>query len=316
MTDDIRNRTCLYLYGELSAPDETQFEEDLATSSKLRAAVEEERRLIETLQARTSIEFSAVDVNAFRADLMQTIRQEAAAAEKRSWISRLSDFFDMSVPSFAWQAGLAVVLITAGFWGGRTTQLLRTAPDTSIVAEQQIPFGGSPLDPYEDIPDVRSITTGPGGSGIEIVVEERRTIRGNPSDPQIQALLIAMSRSSNAGMRLDTIDLLRQRTDDARVRSVLLEAMLQDENDGIRLAALDSLAPYKDEVEVRQALMTSLRGDSNPGMRVSAIELLTANPNRELVDVLQDVVRYDPNNYVRLRSEQTLEALNASIGMY
>jgi hypothetical protein len=247
---------------------------------------------------------------------MQTIRQEASAAEKRSWISRLSDFFDLRVPSFAWQAGLAVVLITVGFWGGRTTQLLRTAPDTAIVAEQQIPFGGSPLDPYEDIPDVRSITTGPGGSGIEIVVEERRTIRGNPNDPQIQALLIAMSRSSNAGMRLDTIDLLRQRTDDAQVRSVLLEAMLQDENDGIRLAALDSLAPYKDEVEVRQALMTSLRDDSNPGMRVGAIELLTANPNRELVEVLQDVVRYDPNNYVRLRSEQTLEALNASIGMY
>ncbi len=316
MTDDIRNRTSLYLYGELSAQDETQFEEELATSSKLRAAVEEERRLIETLQARTSIEFSAMEVNAFRADLMQTIRQEAAAAEKRSWVSRLSNFFDLRVPSFAWQACLTVVLITVGFWGGRTTQLLRTAPDTPIVAEQRIPFGDSPLDPYEDIPDVRSITTGPGGSGIEIVVEERRTIRGNPNDPQIQALLIAMSRSSNAGMRLDTIDLLRQRTDDAKVRRALLEAMLQDENDGIRLAALDSLAPYKDEVEVRQALMTSLRRDSNPGMRVSAIELLTTNPNRELVEVLQDVVRYDSNNYVRLRSEQTLEALNASIGMY
>ncbi len=316
MTDDIRNRTSLYLYGELSAQDETQFEEELATSSELRAAVEEERCLIETLQARTSIEFSPVEVNAFRANLMQTIRQEVAAAEKRSWISRLSGSFDMSVPSFAWQAGLAVVLITAGFWGGRTTQLLRTAPDTPIVAEQRAPFDGSSSARYENIPDVRSITTGPGGSGIEIVVEERRTIRGNPNDPQIQALLIAMSRSSNAGMRLDTIDLLGQRTDDAQVRSVLLEAMLQDENDGIRLAALDSLAPYIDEVEVRQALMTSLRSDSNPGMRVSAIELLTANPNRELVDVLQDVVRHDSNNYVRLRSEQTLEALNASIGMY
>ena len=33
-------------------------------------------------------------------------------------------------------------------------------------------------------------------------------------------------------------------------------------------------------------------------------------------DVLQDVVRYDPNNYVRLVSEQTLEDLNASIGLY
>jgi hypothetical protein len=316
MTDDIRNRTSLYLYGELPPQEETQFEEELANSPELQATVEEERRLIETLQARQTIEFSHDEVGALRSNLMQTIRQEATVASRRTWISRLAEFFDMSVPSFAWQAGLAVVLIAAGFWGGRTTELLRTAPDTPIVAEQRVPIGGSSLAAYQDIPDVRSISSGPGGAGIEIVVEERRTIRGNPNDPQIQALLMTMSRSSNAGMRLDTIDLLRQRTDDAQVRSVLVEAMLQDENDGIRLAALDSLSPYKDEVEVRQALMSSLRGDSNPGMRVSALELLTATPNRELVEVLQDVVRYDPNNYVRLKSEQTLEALNASIGMY
>lgn len=316
MTDDIRNRTSLYLYGELSAVDETQFEEKLTQSPELRAAVEEERALIDTLQARQTFEFSHDEADELREDLMQTIRLESTAAEKRTWISRFAEYFDMSVPSLAWQTGLAVVLITAGFWGGRTTELLRTAPTAPTFAEQLTPIGGSSLAAFNDIPDVRSISTGPGGSGVEIVVEERRTIRGNPNDPQIQALLIAMSRSSNAGRRLETIDLLRQRTDDAQVRSVLVDAMLEDENDGIRLAALDSLVPYKDEVAVRQALMTSLRSDLNPGIRVHAIELLTTNPDRELVEVLQEVVRYDPNNYVRLKSEQTLEALNASVGMY
>lgn len=316
MTDDIRNKTSLYLYGELSAVDETQFEEELGQSPELRAAVEEERILIETLQARQTLEFPHNEVDELRADLMQTIRLESTAAAKRTWISRVAEYFDLSVPSLAWQVGVAVVLITAGFWGGRTTELLRTTPATPTVAEQRTPLGGTSLASFNDIPDVRSISTGPGGSGVEIVVEERRTIRGNPNDPQIQALLIAMSRSSNAGRRLETIDLLRQRTDDEQVRSVLVDAMLEDENDGIRLAALDSLVPYKDEAAVRQALMASLRGDSNPGIRVHAIELLTTNPDRELVEVLQDVVRYDPNNYVRLKSEQTLEALNASVGMY
>jgi hypothetical protein len=175
---------------------------------------------------------------------------------------------------------------------------------------------GGALAAYEDIPDVRSISTGPGSSSVEIVVEERRTIRGDANDPHIQALLIAMSRSSNSGRRLDMIDLLRHRADDPLVRGALVKAMLEDGNDGARLKALEALEPYKQDMDVRRALMTALRNDSNPGMRVNAIELLTAHPDRELVEVLQEVVRYEPNTYVRLRSEQTLAELNASIGLY
>ncbi len=190
------------------------------------------------------------------------------------------------------------------------------APALDAYVRAHGPLDGAALAAYEDIPDVRSISNGAGPSSVEIVVEERRTIRGDANDPQIQALLIAMSRSSNSGRRLDMIDLLRQRADDPQVRAALVKAMLEDENGGARLKALEALAPYKEDIDVRHALMTTLRTDSNPGMRVNAIELLTARPDRELVEVLQDVVRDEPNNYVRLRSEQTLAELNASIGLY
>ena len=100
------------------------------------------------------------------------------------------------------------------------------------------------------------------------------------------------------------------------MRGALVNAMLEDENAGARLKALEALAPYKQDSDVRQALIATLRTDANPGMRVNAIDLLTADPDRELVDVLQDVVRYEPNSWVRLRSEQTLAELNASIGLY
>jgi len=93
-------------------------------------------------------------------------------------------------------------------------------------------------------------------------------------------------------------------------------SLVEKKDGGARLKALEALAPYKQDIDVRHALMTTLRNDSNPGMRVNAIELLTAHPDRELVEVLQDVVRYEPNNYVRLLSEQTLAELNASIGLY
>ncbi len=309
MSEDLRNRISLYLYGELPTDEEARFEEELAASPQLAAAVEEERQLIETLRARKTLEVSHEEVDSFRAELMQTIRLESAAEAKRPWYYRIADWLDAGVPSYAWQGALAVVLVAAGFWGGRTTQQLRESFTETPMA-QTTPAS------YDNIPDVRSISTGPGGSGVEIVVEERRTIRGNPQDPQIQSLLIAMSRSSNEGMRLETIDLLRDRTDNLQVRQALVQSLLEDENGGVRLAALDALAPHIDVVEIRRALMSSLRQDSNPGVRVQAIQLLTANPDRELVDVLQDVVRYDPNSYVRLRSEQTLAELNASIGLY
>ena len=316
MTEDIRNRVSLYLYGELSAEEETQFEEQLGRSAALSAAVDEERQLIETLRQRATIDFTAADLADCRVDLMHAIRRQSDVAQKQSWFSRLSAFFTPAAPNLAWQGALALVLVAAGFWGGRATQQFRMAFFDRQPAAQLGAIDGGALAAYEDIPDVRSISTGPGSSSVEIVVEERRTIRGNANDPQIQALLIAMSRSSNSGRRLDMIDLLRHRADDPQVRGALVNAMLEDENAGARLKALEALAPYKQDSDVRQALIATLRTDANPGMRVNAIDLLTADPDRELVDVLQDVVRYEPNSWVRLRSEQTLADLNASIGLY
>ena len=316
MTEDIRNRISLYLYGELPAGEETRFEEELGRSAALSAAVEEERQLIETLRRRAAIEFGPAQLADCRQDLMQAIRRENIVTGKLSWVSRLRALFTPVMPQVAWQGALAMVLVAAGFWGGRATQQFRMAffDQRSVAEHSGIP--GAALAAYEDIPDVRSISTGPGSSSVEIVVEERRTIRGDSNDPQIQALLIAMSRSSNSGRRLDMIDLLRQRADDPQVRGALVKAMLEDENGGARLKALEALAPYKEDMDVRHALITTLRSDSNPGMRVNAIDLLTADPDRELVEVLQEVVRYEPNSYVRLRSEQTLAELNASIGLY
>jgi hypothetical protein len=318
MTDDIRNKISLYLYGELSAEDETRFEEELGSTPTLAAAVEKERLLLETLRLRATLDFSPADLAECRMDLMRAIRQESEVAQKQSWLSRLGAFLNPTATSWAWQGGLAFVLVAAGFWGGRATQQFRMAFfDRQPTADQgALSIDGGALASYEDIPDVRTVSTGFGSSAVEIVVEERRTIRGSANDPQIQALLIAMSRSSNSGRRLDMIDLLRQRADDRQVRGALVKAMLEDENGGARLKALEALAPYKQDADVRHALITTLRNDSNPGMRVNAIELLTANPDRELVEVLQDVMRYEPNSYVRLRSEQTLAELNASIGLY
>jgi HEAT repeat protein len=91
---------------------------------------------------------------------------------------------------------------------------------------------------------------------------------------------------------------------------------LRDENPGVRLNALSSLASHHNDPEVRAALVQALQKDANPGVRVQAIDLLTDEPDAELTGVLQQLVRDEPNSYVRMRSEQALQAMNASVELY
>jgi len=97
---------------------------------------------------------------------------------------------------------------------------------------------------------------------------------------------------------------------------MLLDSMLNDRNPGVRLKALEALSPHQDEPEVSRALIEVLRGDPNAGMRTSAINLLTEEPDRRLVGVLQELVETTDHDYVRLRSKRALQDLNASVDRF
>jgi HEAT repeat protein len=145
----------------------------------------------------------------------------------------------------------------------------------------------------------------------------RRTIRGSSQDPNIRGLLISTVKDyPNSGVRMESLDALTLRASDHEVRGALLATMIEDPNPGVRLKALEALKPHHDYPDVRQGLVRILQQDDNPGMRVQAIELLTEKPDRELVGVLQTLVEGEPNNYVRLRMQRTLQDLNASVNRF
>ncbi len=322
MNDEhLTDRISLYLYGEMDEPAAVRFEAEIERSPELAAAVESERRFLRTLGERAPVETPETLLAECRHDLLRAVHREQRAQSGPgivAWLQRSLEGFGQ--PRVAWQPTLAFLLIGLGFFGGRFTQSLWTTP-----AEAERSLGGAvvsqPVDASlvslgPDLTDVHSIDLDPRGGQVRIVVEERRTISGDPSDPAIQSLLLSMARSSNSGVRLESLNALRQRTEDSSIRSMLVAAMLEDNNPGVRLKALEALTAYKSEPDVRQALTAVLRHDANPGMRVQAIELLTLDPDRELVGVLQDVVRDEPNNYIRLQCERTLEAMDASAEVY
>jgi HEAT repeat protein len=157
----------------------------------------------------------------------------------------------------------------------------------------------------------------PGNSGqVQIVLEEtrQRVLSGGVEDDTIRTLLLRAAReSSDPGVRVETMDLLKAQPQAADVKRALLHALRTDTNAGVRLKALEALRPSAEDSETRQALAEVLLKDENPGVRTQAIDLLTSKREPELVGVLQEIMTRENNNYVRMKCQRALSEMNASV---
>ena len=151
---------------------------------------------------------------------------------------------------------------------------------------------------------------------VQISFDEmrRQTLHGRVQDPEIEKMLIYAATSyGNPGVRLETIDILKERAGGRAVHNALLHLVGHDRNAGVRLKALDSLKQFGQDPGVRQALIRVLTSDDNPGMRVQAIDMLMTAHDRNLVGVLQGVAEKEQNNYVRMKCRNALQEMNASV---
>ena len=311
---NLHDQVSLYLYDELEDAERIAFEAELERSPELRAALESEKTFLRSLNARSAPQPSDALLAECRHDLMREVYRSSRNPPELSWWE--SFIAGLGGMRMAWQPTAAFALVALGFWGGSTTggdwRALLNGPADAPQAQQASLIAG----PSTTATEVQSVDLDEQGGDVEIVIEERRTIRGNPSDPFIRQLLISSVQGSYSGARLESLEALGQRSADADVRRAMIQAFLQDENPGVRLNALSSLSSHKEDPEVRRALVQALQNDSNVGVRVQVIDLLTESPDSELTGVLQQIVREESNNYVRMRSEQALHALNASVELY
>jgi HEAT repeat protein len=86
------------------------------------------------------------------------------------------------------------------------------------------------------------------------------------------------------------------------------------------MKALETLQGFEQDTVVRQTLLDALQSDANSGVRIEAMNLLlnslrenadsgAADP--QILNVLRDRLRNDPNKYVRLQSAAALRELGA-----
>jgi hypothetical protein len=202
---------------------------------------------------------------------------------------------------------LASVILIFGFAGGMLT------------AYRVIPHGGIPIidhtppAPEASIAGIASITPVPGTNQVAIKYNTVSTqeYQGPLNDQQVQQLLLFAARNNNSGVRVDSVDLLAQRSSDLQVREALIYALQNDTNPGVRLKSLDALGNYvKSDTNVRDAVLRALVNDSNSGLRIEALRLIEpVKADGSVRGVLMALAAKDTSTYIKSQARTMLAQL-------
>jgi hypothetical protein len=295
--DQITEKVELYVFGELDFHEEELFEAHVGGCEHCKALVEEHRAILR-LMNEVEAEAPPLLLNQCRQGLKRNLAAEQA--KPVGWLDQVRDL----VP--AWPVLLKPVfgcaMLALAFYAGQQAEERKSISAAGFLPTSRI----------------RTIQ-GTGNGMVQIVLEEprQRMIEGALSESGIeQALMAAARQSPDPGMRLESVDLLRNRCNRDDVRKAMLQTLEQDDSPTVRLRALEALRPHSNEIEVRQALSRVLLKDTSPNVRVQAIDLLVDRPPAEIVGTLQEIIRRDENDYVRARCLRVLSQMRASPGVF
>lgn len=297
----------LFLYGELPPAEREAFEAHLAGCGACQTSVERGRGL-----------HSLATVYALPAPAPQLLvqcRQRLEAALDREQYGWRRIFVDaraaLSNPS---RVAAALTVLVLGFGLGWTIRPRVGARTSSAMPGRPVESSVAP--DLGNIGAISQISEDPETNKVRITVnsERRVTLEGSLDDPRIRQILVdAVKTYSNPGIRLDTLDALRQKTDNPSVEDALLYALERDPNAGVRLAALRSVPAMTWDSKVRDALVKAIQTDANPGVRVEAVDDLVKHAvtarDQTLLPMLQTFARSDSNNYVRVKALAAIHEL-------
>lgn len=317
----------LYLWDELVADQRSAVELHLEGCNACRIRLERERRLHQVLSARGAAEpdaFLLADCRNELGDALDLAGRPMTAWRRVAEGLRPSHWFGLHP---AWGAALCLVIgIALGNLVPRWLDRARGMPERLEAPAYVVRAPGS-SDSLQNasVTDADWLPSPDAASpevGFALRAGEPPVLRGALDDEDVKRVLTQVVRDSqrfDAGLRLDSIDMLRTQRDDVEVRRVLCHAARNDQNPGVRLKALEALRGMGEDAMVRQILVQALLRDANPGVRVEAIHALrafaeAAGPERatddpQLVAALRDRMRRDPNTYVRLQSAAAIRQL-------
>ncbi|MGA3126802.1 MAG: HEAT repeat domain-containing protein [Candidatus Korobacteraceae bacterium] len=297
--DWVQENIALYLYNELADDARHELERHVERCAKCAAELKAMRVFHGEMSGMPQLEVTPNLLASARIQLSETL---GTVQQHSGWRWVLDPVALLRQVRFS--PALAAVIFLVGFGGGLGAmyRMSATLHGGALSAEQQ---------QEASIAGIRNIVQEPGSDRVRIDYERAlpATVQGSVNDPQIQALLVMASRSTaNSGLRMDSVDLLRQKPDDPAVRESLVYSLRSDSNPGVRLKAEEALAPMvKQDIRVRNAMLESLLNDNNPGVRAGALKALEAVRNDTSVrQGLTQLAKEDPNEFIRQESSRIL----------
>ena len=299
----IQQNLNLYLYDELPDDARHEVENHLANCVDCAAEAKTMRMFLQTMTDAKPEDPSASLLAASRMRLQEALE---SAEQNRGW-SRFTVDLAGWMHQLRFSPALAVMLLMIGFGGGVLATFRTTASNGPGPGPQ-------PPDGQAQIASISGISQDPGTNNVQIKYNKLvpDEAQGSLTDPKIQQLLLYAARNNyKSGVRLDSIDVLTQKPEDAQVREALIFALRYDKNPGIRLKALAGLKPYvKSDVRVRDVMLEALLRDSNEGVRAEAIRSLQpVTADSSVRATLATLAEKDTNNYIRNESRRVLASL-------
>src|SRR5277367_5757453 len=278
-----------YACGETSATEKERIDSHLAKCADCAGQLAKEQLLLESMTELVR-PADAVDVTGLllaqcRSDLAEKLDELAAPVEKERW------------QPFGWVRRWMVLrpalsgaaLVVFGVVLG--TQLLPWLQTANDVAGPAVNVLAAPKLTDEQLSKMAvsgirfSPAQGAAGEDIQLHLnaEQPMELSGNVNDSDVRRVLTYMVENGerfDTGMRLDCLDAMKSRVDDAQVREVLLFAARKDENAAVRIKALEALRDTAGNEAVHETLLGILAHDSGPGVRIEAVNLLVRSLER------------------------------------
>jgi hypothetical protein len=310
--EEARKNLPLFLYGELSFDEEELVETHVDECNGCRKELDLQKTLFAALDAVEMVP-SAEALAKSRAELRSRLAlagqlSGASPARGAGFWDRLREGFTIHfhfAPGLAQLAGAAAML-ALGFVTARMTP-------NSVLGNWH---SAGMIDPATSrVRYVEPVSPG----RVQIVLDEthQRVLSGSVDDAAIQRLLLTAAKDpSDAGLRVESVDLLKNNSQSAEIRKALVYSLEHDPNAGVRLKALDGLKQFAQDPDTRQALTQVLLKDDNPGVRTQVIDLLVQRHTDAMVGVLQELMEKEDNSYIRMRCQKVLQEMNASAEMY
>ncbi len=306
----VRENIVLQVYGELADDARHELEQHVVRCADCAAELRTEQEFHALLAQDRAGEPTPNLVAASRMRLQEGLE----TAKLGSVWSRLA--FDPAIwlRQVRFSPALASAILILGFAGGVGSTYKLYGPRPTNTAAVQTPSNPTAVPTEASITGISSIVQQPGTNQISIKYNTVATqeAQGSLNDEKIQQLLLYAARNNyNTGVRVDSVDLLAQKSGDMQVREALMYALQNDTNPGVRLKSLSALGNYvKNDTNVRDAVLRALVNDGNSGVRIEALRLIEpVKADGSVRGVLMALAAKDTSQYIKSQARTMLAQL-------